>query len=74
MDDNFQDSKTTVITGISNPDDLWLFQKSDQLYSRPPSSTSIYEMPPTNDLHRLYEKPAAQPVQFNVKQQDFHGN
>ncbi|XP_065927240.1 von Willebrand factor D and EGF domain-containing protein isoform X2 [Magallana gigas] len=73
-EDTCRDSKTTIITGISNPDVLWLFQRSDQLYSRPPSSTFLYEMPPTNDLRRLYEKPAAQPVQFFVKQQYFHGN
>lgn len=49
-------SKTTVLTGPLNSDDLWLFERSDQMYSRPPSSTSIYEMPRTNDLRRLYDK------------------
>lgn len=65
-DDNYRDSKTQDV--------MWLFQRSDQLYSRPPLSHFIYDMPQTNDLRRLNEKPAAQPVQFYVKQQDFHGN
>lgn len=73
-ENNSRESKTTVITGHLNPKALWLFEGSDQIYSRPPSSTSIHEMPPTNDLRRLYDKPAIQPVLFYVKQQHFHSN